>query len=189
MEVQVNEKLVFAEHTVLETERLILRPVMMNDAEDMYAYAKDEEVTRYVFPRHRTLDETKISIATFFMAAPLGKFAIELKANHRMIGTIDLRVDAEAGTGELGYVLNQAYWGKGIVPEAAKRLIQLGFTELQLIRIWAVHDLRNPNSGRVMEKIGMIQESTVKQARKIKGEVVDIVTYGVTKQAWLKQHQ
>ena len=189
MEVQVNEKLVLAENATLETERLILRPVTMYDAEEMYAYAQDKEMTRYVFPAHQSLDETKISIATFFMADPLGKFAIELKDNHQMIGTIDLRVNINAGTGELGYALSREYWGNGIVPEAAECLLRLAFEKLQLVRVWAIHDLRNANSGRVMEKIGMIKESTVQQAKKINGEVVDVVTYGITKQAWAERHK
>ena len=185
MEVQVNDKLVLAENTHLETERLVLRPVVMKDAAAMYAYAQDAEMTRYVFPTHQSLKDTKISIATIFMADPLGKFAIELKENQQMIGTIELRVNISAGTAELGYALSRDYWGQGIIPEAAKRLLRLAFEELRLIRVWAIHDLRNLSSGRVMQKIGMTHESTVKQAQKIKGEVVDIATYSITQQAWL----
>lgn len=184
MEVQINEQLIFAEHLVLETPRLILRPITLQDAPDMYAYAKDDETTRYVFPKHQSLEETRLTIARFFMSDPLGKYAVEYKENHQMIGTIDLRVNTDAGTGELGYTLNKAYWGKGIMPEAAEVLLELGFDKLKLVRIHAIHDLRNPKSGRVMEKIGMHQESVVCQSRKLRGEVVDIATYSISRNEW-----
>ena len=189
MEVQVNEKLQLAKYRVLETERLILRPIVLEDAEDMYEYASDEETTRFVFPTHQNLDETHVVIANFFMAEPLGKFAIEYKENHKMIGTIDLRVNTNAGTGELGYTLNRAYWGRGLVPEAAAVLLELGFARLHLVRIIAVHDLDNPKSGRVMEKVGMQKESTVYQAKKMSGRVVDLVTYGISKTEWQRRGQ
>ena len=53
---------------------------------------------------------------------------------------------------ELGYTLNKAFWGQGIVPEAARMLLSLGFEKLALVRIYALHDQRNHRSGRVMEK-------------------------------------
>ena len=184
MEQVMNHYLVFAENQVLETERLILRPLSLADAEDMYEYASDEMTTEFVFPTHQTLQETKEIIASVFMADPFGKFAIEDKETHKMIGTIDLRVNMKAGTAEIGYTLNRHYWGKGLMPEAAKMLLMLGFDQLKLIRIIAVHDLKNPKSGRVMEKIGMTKESTVYEARKIHGVVSDIVTYGITHSQW-----
>ena len=186
----MNEKLVFAENTHLETARLLLRPMVMADAEAMYVYAGDEEVTRYLsFPEHQSLENTKIVIANHFMANPLGKYVIEHKENHQMIGMMGLRTQINSGTGEIWYALNKAYWGQGLVPEAATCLLELGFEKLQLIRIFATHDLRNPKSGRVMEKIGMTHESTVYQAMKSKGEIVDLMTYGITKQAWQEQQK
>lgn len=184
MEEKINEQLVLAENQRMETERLILRPVTLADAADMYAYAKDEETTRFVFDKHNNLEETRASIATYFMAQPLGKYAIEYKENQRMIGTIDLRVDSPSGRAELGYALNSNYWGQGIMPEAACTLLKLGFEQLHLVRIFAIHDLRNLKSGRVMEKIGMKKESTVQDSRILKGEVVDIVTYSLSRKEW-----
>lgn len=157
---------------------------MLEDAEDMFAYASDEETTKFVFEQHRNLMETKISIANYFMKEPLGKYAIEYKENHQMIGTVDLRVNTNAGLGELGYTLSKNYWGKGLMPEACEVLLQLGFEKLRLVRIEAIHDLRNHKSGRVMEKIGMTKESTLYDAKKLRGEVVDLVKYSLSNKEW-----
>ena len=116
MEKEASLTLGLAEKQVLETERLLLRPVRLADAEDMYEYAGDDETTRYVFPTHQSLQDTKEGIATYFMSAPLGKFAIEECQSGKMIGTIDLRVEEALRKGELGYALNKAYWGQGFVP-------------------------------------------------------------------------
>lgn len=184
MEIQVNEAYVLAENRQIETKRLILRPVVLEDAEDMFAYASDEETTKFVFEQHRNLMETKISIANYFMKEPLGKYAIEYKENHQMIGTVDLRVNTNAGLGELGYTLSKNYWGKGLMPEACEVLLQLGFEKLRLVRIEAIHDLRNHKSGRVMEKIGMTKECTLYDAKKLRGEVVDLVKYSLSNKEW-----
>lgn len=178
--------LILAENNHLETKRLYLRPVTLADAAAMYEYASDEETTAYVFPRHQSLAETREAIANFFIAAPLGKYAIETKAEHKMIGTIDLRVEAEALRGELGYALNKAYWGQGLMPEAAMALLSLGFDSLQLLHIQASHNLENPKSGRVMEKIGMTKEAQLPLSRLWRGKPVGEAMYGITREDWLK---
>lgn len=184
MEKEVSIALGLAANQVLETERLILRPVTLNDAKDMYEYAGDEETTRYVFPTHQSLQDTKEGIATYFMSAPLGKFAIELRQSGKLIGTIDLRVEEALRKGELGYALNKAYWGQGLVPEAAMEILSLGFDRLGLVSIQALHDGNNPNSGRVMEKIGMKKIGRIPSERLSKGEVVDMVLYSISRQDW-----
>ncbi|MBE9887271.1 GNAT family N-acetyltransferase [Enterococcus durans] len=187
MELLIDRNLIFAQHQRIETERLILRPVTLKDTEDMYEYAKDEETTHYVFPTHQTIADTKKGIANYFMAAPFGKYGIELKSNHKMIGTIDLRINETQDNAELGYALNKAYWGNGYTPEASKALLTLGFEELALVRIFAYHDVENPKSGRVMEKIGMKKEGIIPDARRWKGEIVSIVLRGITKKEWQEQ--
>ncbi len=187
MEIQKNHLLILAENQRIETPRLWLRPVTMADANDLFEYASDEETTEFVFPRHQSLVDTKIAIATYFLAAPLGKFAIEEKMSGKMIGTIDLRVDPLKEVAELGYTLNKAFWGQGIVPEAARMLLSLGFEKLVLVRIYALHDQRNHRSGRVMEKIGMKVEAQIPAARRFRGQVVDEVMRGITRDEWQKR--
>ncbi|MBO0461481.1 MULTISPECIES: GNAT family N-acetyltransferase [Enterococcus] len=189
MELLINRNLVFAENRVIETERLILRPVALEDSEDIFEYAHDEETCRFVFPRHQSIEDTKINVANFFMTAPLGKYAIEWKENGKMIGTIDLRIQEGDDTGELGYALNKKYWGKGIMPEAGKALIDLGFEKMGLVRIFAYYNIKNSKSGRVMDKLGMREEAVIPDAKREKGELISMVLKGITQKMWLESKQ
>lgn len=188
MEILPNQTVILAKNRRLETERLILRPVTFADVYDMFEYASDEENTRFIFPTHQTLSDTEQSIATYFMASPLGKYGMELKDGGKLIGTIDLKINREHYTAEIGYALNKQYWGQGYTPEACQRLLRLGFEELSCIRISAVHNILNPNSGKVMEKVGMKQEGVIPNARKLKNIPVTDVIRGITKEEWEKRH-
>lgn len=181
-----NYYLKLAENHFLETERLLLRPVSISDAEAMYEYASDEETTKYIFPKHASLMDTKQSIANYFLKEPLGKYSIVLKTNNKMIGTIDLRLEKDQPVAEIGFVLNKAYWGKGLVVEAGKALIALAFEELNLVRVFAYHDIRNLQSKRVQEKLGMTKEGTLRDFREHKGEIVTFNLYAMTAKDYQK---
>jgi len=71
----------FSQYPSIETERLLLRHVTMDDAEAMFQYASDRENTRYTFPTNQSLEETKNNIAQFYLANPLGRWGIELKSS------------------------------------------------------------------------------------------------------------
>ncbi|MBO0466099.1 GNAT family N-acetyltransferase [Enterococcus plantarum] len=188
MEIVINRNLIFAENRYLETDRLKLRPITLNDANAMYEYGSDEETVTYVFPIHQSIKDTKESIASYFMSAPLGKYGIELKETGKLIGAIDLRVVEQHNIAEIGYSLNKAFWGQGFVAEAASELLRLGFNELQLMRIFAIHDIDNPQSGRVMEKIGMKIEGNIPNARMCKGKIVTDIMRGITLEEWQQLH-
>ena len=79
-----------AQYPIVETERLLLRPVTLDDAEAMFAYASDKDNTRYTFPTNQSLEETKNNIAQFYLANHLGRWGIQLKCNGKFIGTIDM---------------------------------------------------------------------------------------------------
>lgn len=184
MEKNVDYTLILAENREIETVRLLLRPITLRDAEDVYEYSSDEETVAFVFPLHQSLEDTRKTIAEYFMKEPLGKYGIELKETGKLIGTIDLRIEERPQIAEIGYAINKQYWGKGYVPEAAEALLDLGFEKLKLIRIFAVHDERNPKSGRVMNKLGMKIEGHIPSARIWKGEVVNDVLRGITRAEW-----
>lgn len=173
--------LTFAENIVLETQRLILRPVELADAEDMYEYASDEETTKFVFKRHSSLEETRENIVLHFISKPLGRYGICLKETGKLIGTIDLRVDEGNKKAEMGYTLNKAYWGHGYTTEAGRELIKLAFEKLNLNCVEAKHDSRNLASGRVMEKLGMLKEAVMRASHIMAEEVTTLVVYGIIK--------
>ncbi len=104
-----------------------------------------------------------------------------------MIGTIDLRVDPLKEVAELGYTLNKAFWGQGIVPEAARMLLSLGFEKLALVRIYALHDQRNHRSGRVMEKNWHESGSTDSGCAKISWASSGRSDAGITRDEWQKR--
>lgn len=120
------------------------------------------------------------------MKEPLGKYGIEKKDTRQFIGTIDIRIDRVNRKAELGYVLAREEWGQGIVPEAATRLLALAFEELALEMVFAFHDVRNPQSGRVMEKIGMVKQGTIENHRLFRGRPVTDHYYVMTKTRYQK---
>ncbi|HIW06032.1 MAG TPA: GNAT family N-acetyltransferase [Candidatus Ignatzschineria merdigallinarum] len=166
-----------AKNRILETDRLMLRPITLDDAEDLFEYASDPENTRHTFPTHQSIEETEWIISNLFMSSPLGNFAIELKENGKMIGTCDLRVNESEKSAELAYAINKKYWGNGYAPEAAKKLLELAFQDLKIERLWAKFSSENPASGRVMEKIGMEKEGILRHTKNLCGDFVDQVIY------------
>ena len=145
-----------AKYKIIETERLVLRPVTLDDAEAMFEYASDKENTRYTFPTNQSLEETKNNIAQFYLANPLGRWGIELKCTGEFIGTIDLhKLDTVLKKASIGYIINQKYWNQGLTTEANRAVIELAFEKIGMNMLTALHDKDNPASGKVMEKSGM----------------------------------
>jgi len=145
-----------SQYPIVETERLLLRPVTLDDAEEMFDYASDRENTRYTFPTNQSLEETKNNIAQFYLANPLGRWGIELKSNGQFIGTIDLhKIDPALKKAAIGYIINKKYWNQGLTTEANRAVIELAFEKIGLNKLVALHDKDNPASGKVMEKSGM----------------------------------
>lgn len=183
-----NLNLFMAVNNQLETERLRLRPVTLADAADMFEYASNEDNTYYVFNTHRTIADTQFSIANYFMANPLGKFGIELKDERKLIGTIDLRVDMKKGKGEIGYVLNKAYFKQGYATEAAAKILELAFETLELEKVVSSCDARNIASEAVMERLGMQKEGLFRHHEIWKnGEWIDMLFYSILKDEYFSQ--
>lgn len=168
----------------LETERLILRPMRISDARDLYEYARDPEVSRHVlWDAHQSVFQSRqflrAAIRQYRKGLP-GSFAIALKESDRMIGTIGFMwVNVDHKSAEVGYSLSRDYWNQGLMTEALRAVIAFGFDELRLNRIEAQHDTDNPASGRVMDHVGMQFEGIMRQRLKNKGKFVDVVNYAI----------
>ena len=140
-----------SQHSRIETERLILRPVTLEDAPAMFEYASDEENVRYTFAANKNLEETRNNIALFYLANPLGRWGIELKETGDFIGTIDLhKIRLDLKTAAIGYVIHKKYWNRGYTTEATRAVLELAFEEIGMNKLVALHDIDNPASGRVM---------------------------------------
>ena len=172
-----------AQYPIVETERLLLRPVTLDDAEEMFEYASDRENTRYTFP---TLEETKNNIAQFYLANPLGRWGIELKSNGKFIGTIDLhKIDPVLKKAAIGYIINKKYWNQGLTTEANRAVIELTFEKIGMNKLVALHDKDNPASGKVMKKSGMRfshEETYACMDQHEEGRIVTRVHYVLTKE-------
>ena len=176
----------FAQYPYIETERLLLRPVTLDDAEAMFEYASDRENTRYTFPTNQSLEETKNNIAQFYLANPLGRWGIELKDNGKFIGTIDLhKIDPVLKKAAIGYIINKKYWNQGLTTEANRAVIELAFEKIGMNKLTALHDKDNPASGKVMEKSGMRfshEEPYARMDNNEPGRIVTRVHYVLTKE-------
>ena len=175
-----------AQYPIVETERLLLRPVTLDDAEEMFDYASDRENTRYTFPTNQSLEETKNNIAQFYLANPLGRWGIELKGNGKFIGTIDLhKIDPVLKKAAIGYIINKKYWNQGLTTEANRAVIELAFEKIGMNKLTALHDKDNPASGKVMEKSGMCFSHAEPYAcmdQHEEGRIVTRVHYVLTKE-------
>ena len=177
---------------VLYTERLIIRPLTILDADDMFEYSR----TPYVGPQagwqpHSSLSETIAVIRNLIAirtSSDLGVWAITLKETGKMIGTIELYNYSPLFKAELGYALNPKYWGMGIVPEAFREVLAFGFEYLGLKRIEASAFLDNEQSKRVCEKTGFTFEGISRNGYyRYDGKILDKANYGITLEDFLSE--
>ncbi|MCM3360089.1 GNAT family protein [Psychrobacillus sp. MER TA 171] len=183
MEIQT----IYGDLPQLETERLILRKITLGDAEDMYTYGSNPEVSKYVtWDQHNTIEDTKEFIHFIlkqYEKKDIAPWGIEYKETGQFIGTIDfVQWQIKHDSAEIGYVLSPDYWGQGLTTEAAEALIHFGFNHMDLIRIQARCFVENVGSSRVMEKVGMSYEGTMRKGMKVKGKHVDLKIYSILKE-------
>lgn len=179
----------FDHFPVLETARLRLRRLRMEDAKDLFEYASDHEVARYVmFQPHQSLDDSYAFLERVLSRPPgsgIMTFGMEQKETGKMIGTCGIFLDSERDArAEIAYALNRSHWGQGYVTEAAMSVIDHGFRNLRLRRIQATCFPENTGSYRVMEKAGMSYEGTLRRYMLIKGAYRDLKMYSILRREW-----
>lgn len=175
---------IFSNMPELETPRLLLRRMKVADSADMYDYAHRPEVTRYLLWRpHADITYTRRYLEYLGGRYRIGahyEWAVVHKDTGRMIGTCGFaRVDTANNCAELGYVLHPDFHGKGLMTEAAERVLQFGFQVLGLNRIEARYMWGNDASRRVMDRLGMLYEGVQRAAMLVKGSYRDIATCSI----------
>ncbi len=145
------------ESAILETDRLILRPWVESDAEECFRYAQDPRVGPAAgWPVHADVEESRRVIREI-LAVP-ETYAIVWKQSGQPIGAVGLNFKTaaapESDEAELGYWLGVPWWGRGIMPEAARALLRHAFEDLGLARVWCCYFDGNDKSRRVQEKLG-----------------------------------
>ncbi len=169
----------------LETDRLLLRRFVLEDAGAMYGnWASDAAVTKFLtWPAHASVDVTKKVLASWIAAyerADFYNWAMELKQTGELIGNIAVgKFREDIASAELGYCMGTKWWGQGLMPEAGRAVVRYLFDEVGFNRIAAVHAVGNPKSGRVMQKLGMRYEGTLRQAGVCNQGVIDEVWYSI----------
>jgi [ribosomal protein S5]-alanine N-acetyltransferase len=150
----------------IETPRLRLRTPVMDDAEAIFTtYARDSEATRYVsFRTHRSADEARDYLrrcAAGWAGGGPFTWVIALREEGRLAGAIDIR--PEGHRVELGYILGRAYWGRGYMTEVVCAVADWALAQPEVHRVWAVCDVDNLASARVLEKAGMEREGRLRR--------------------------
>ena len=173
----------------LETQRLILRRLKINDREQLYnnCWSAPEVWKWSSYEPMDSIDDvvTLNNIFTDFWFAKYEKldyydWAMQLKSSGEVIGRIrGIKPDENISQIELAYELGQNWWNKGLTTEAVNALISFFMEEVGFNRIYAAHAHENPASGKVMQKCGMIYEGTARQMAKCNNGVFDMVNYAI----------
>ena len=177
---------------IIETDRLIIRDLTLGDVDDLFEYCSNPVMDPFItFPIHQSTDQT-ISFIQFVMNKNSANkdftVGITLKESNKVIGTIDIgNINESHHFGEMAYAVNPNYWNKGYATEAANAILDYGFKEKGLNRIFARCVLHNPGSEKVMQKIGMKYEGVQRQGLRIKGKYQDLRIYAILKSDWLKK--
>jgi RimJ/RimL family protein N-acetyltransferase len=168
----------------LTTERLRLRPFTLADAPDVQRLAGDRDIAATTaaipHPYEAGMAEAWIGQhAGRFASGESVVFAITHRTDDALLGAIGLELNAEQQRAELGYWVGKPYWNAGYCTEAARAVVRYAFEALGLRRVFAYHFGRNPASGRVMHKIGMRREGTLRQHTIKWGAIDDLEVYGL----------
>ncbi|MGJ8527676.1 GNAT family N-acetyltransferase [Maritalea sp.] len=177
----------------IETERLVLRLPQLDDVDALMEYSQDADVCRYLPYEPRSRQEIEASMErrmgfTEFTPEGLPLFLhVELKETGEMMGELLLfSRNVEARQGEIGYVFNPRFQGKGYAFEAASALMDAAFKEANLHRIEAKCSAVNTSSWKLMEKLGMRREAHFKEQALFKGEWDELLIYAILQREWLE---
>lgn len=167
----------------IETERLLLRPIVEGDAEDIYEYSQNKGVgINAGWKPHENIEETREIMKLVFLDQE-NVFGVVLKETGKLFGSIGLVSDPRRQnekTRMIGYAIGERYWGNGYTTEAAFALLNFGFNKLNLDLISASCYPYNERSKRVLEKCGFHYEGRLSLAEKrYDGEVLDLECYAI----------
>jgi len=173
----------------LETARLLLRAFTLEDAPDVHKLVGAREIADTTLniphPYEEGMAEEWISThAERFEKGQATHFAITLRVDNSLAGGIGLHINPRFDRGEIGYWVAVHLWNQGICTEAAGEVLRYAFEELGLNRVQATHFSRNPASGRVMQKIGMLHEGTLRQYVRKLDVYEDLEMYSILRQEW-----
>lgn len=159
-----------------------LRPWNINDLDSLVSNANNKKIAQYMtdqFPHPYTIEKGKAFIEFATKGSPLHIFAIDI--NGKAVGGIGVhpQMDIQCKNAELGYWLAESFWGKGIVTKAIGQMIDYGFKNFDIDRIFARPFGTNKGSQRVLEKSGFVLEARFEKTLFKNGEYLDELVYAV----------
>jgi len=176
--------------STLETDRLLLRPLTAVDVASIQATASVQAVsdTMISIPHPYPAGEAERYVSrqiAAFEAGNSASFVIEHKSEKSFCGVIEIRaIEPDHSQAELSFWLAVEYWGSGYMSEALQPVLCFGFEELNLNRLYAYHMVRNPASGRVLQKNGFTQEGVLRQRVRKWGRFEDAKLWAMLRQDW-----
>ena len=173
---------------ILKTDRLILRPFVLEDAQAMYDnWAKDPEVTKFLsWPCYKSTADAYDILRIWLESYEKPEFyqwAIVMKETDQPIGSISVvNSDDRVAMAEIGYCIGKLWWGRGIMPEALSAVMDYLFDLVGMQRIEAGHDPNNPASGAVLRKCGLQYEGTLRRRIRSNQGITDVAWYSILKE-------
>ena len=174
----------------IKTDRLILRRFIYDDYEDVFVYASNPDVVRFLsYYPHKHIETSKAVVDKWVKSYESNStyhWAIVFES--KVIGNIEaMNVEDESFSCHFGWQLNIPYWNKGIMTEAAKAVVDFLFGTVGFDRLSSGCDTRNHGSYHVMEKIGMKREAVLRRYIYQKdGSIGDKYIYAIIKSDWEK---
>lgn len=173
----------------VETDRLVVRPVLESDLTDLLDLNSNEEVTSLLpYRTWSALTDAEAWLGRTRAMEATGQavqFVVVMKETGRVIGTCLLfRFEAGSARIELGYVLGRPYWGRGLMHEALAGVLRCAFETMGIRRVEAEVDIRNAPSARLLGRLGFTKEGLLRQRWVAKGEVRDVEMFGLLRDEW-----
>jgi [ribosomal protein S5]-alanine N-acetyltransferase len=176
-------------HLPLHTPRLLLRDFISADFQAIHAYASDPEVTRFMFYGPRDEADAAAYLQRMLQSQHerprrIWELAVIRREDARLIGACDVTLEAHEPAGDLGYIFAREAWGQGYASEAARAMVDAGFTQLRLERMFATCAIDHGASAHVLEKVGLRRRTILRQYKEAKGHWWDMYLYEISRTEW-----
>ncbi len=171
----------------LETERLLLRKITMDDEDAMFLLRTEINATKHLnmpfFERTRQENmENMLKIVNGVQNNELIGWAVTIKDDPKLMGTVSFhKIDKAHYRAEIGYMISPSLWGKGLMGEAVRRVIAFGFEEVKLHSIEAHVNPENQSSIQLLERNRFVKEGYFKENYFFKGTFIDTEVYSLVK--------
>ncbi len=171
--------------TTLHTRRLVLRPFTIEDVNDVHDYASDSEWSRFLpVASPYTVRDAEEFVTRQILKDWCDKPRFAVEFNGVVVGSVKLTIENRLSIASLRYSIARSCWNRGLTTEAVDAVVGWGFDELGLEKVYARMDVENVGSWRVMVKVGMTREGTLRSHGVNRGVRHDYHYYGILRSEW-----